>query len=39
MSQMTGGKADKIGNAFERLWIVNLTLCARLRFLPYQLHR
>ena len=39
MSQMTGGRAYKFGNAFERLWLVNLTLCARRRFLPYQLHR
>lgn len=26
MSQITGGRADKFGNAFERLWIVRLAL-------------
>lgn len=26
MSQIAGGRADKCGNAFERLWIVNLAL-------------
>ncbi|KAA3609440.1 MAG: hypothetical protein DWQ01_08895 [Planctomycetota bacterium] len=26
MSQIKGGRADKIGNAFERLWIVRLAL-------------
>jgi len=26
MSQIQGGRADKFGNAFERLWIVHLAL-------------